>query len=317
MTVVSNGSQIPVPAAIVRDELSTLTDQPDFHTAKALTVIEADSQHLLQPSTLPETPQPPSEALPFRWHALSGRPLRRTPTPPPVQLALPFTASFRFFSLPAEIRRRVYELVLPSRQVLSRPHPPRPKKRRPHDPSNPLPRLPLFLTTKRFHNEATQYFYSTQAFRLFPLQDEHPIPTIIDIAPRYRNHITCLEFRLGSSWTNPPKSWRVTKSLGLNDLHSLRTFNVFVEFDPSHPFFKNFRISKDFYTDFSGILMRKILFGMPKILECVKFDANPSVELGGPLMKRLIEEVKKTGRLKIGWGEERGWADTWYDQIKI
>ncbi|KAL9116016.1 MAG: hypothetical protein Q9227_000384 [Pyrenula ochraceoflavens] len=297
-------STVPAPATTLAGQPQN-SEQSTLQTTDPLSVPESEQQ-----------PPPPKETLPFRWHSLSGR-SPRPPSPLPSQLELPFTASFRFFSLPAELRVRIYDLILPSYETLTRVRPPRPKKRSPPNPSNPLPRLAIFLANKRFHDETSHRLYSKLTFRLFPLQDDHPIPTLIDIAPRHRNHITSLELLLGSSWTGPPKSWRVTKSLGLTDLHSLRTLRVFVQFDPSHPFFKNFRVSHDFYTDFCGVLLRKVLFGMPQTLACVQFDGNPGIRLDGPLMTRLVEEVRRTKRVRVAWGAERGWAETWFDQLKI
>lgn len=247
------------------------------------------------------------------WHSLTGKlPDSGPSSPSTTEPPLPFSSSFRFFSLPAEIRHRVYAIALPIIQPVT------PIRRRRPNKSNPpqtLRRLSLFLVSKRFHTEASRFFYTSLTFRIFPLQDNHPLPTLCQIYPRYRHHLTSLELVLGSDWQKPPKSWRVTPALGLRDLSALRALKVFVLFDPSHPFFKDYRVSYDFYTDFCGLLLGSILDEIPRGLESVKFDANPGVELEGPLMSRLVGEVVRR-KLWIRWGPERGWAErAWSDKV--
>jgi hypothetical protein len=86
-----------------------------------------------------------------------------------------------------------------------------------------------------------------------------------------------------------------------------RTLKVFVQCDPSHPVFEGFRISKDYYTDFCGQLLQKILERLPGLVQ-VEFDAWPSVEKNGPLMARLLAETRHAQK-KVLWGPERGWTD--------
>jgi hypothetical protein len=86
-----------------------------------------------------------------------------------------------------------------------------------------------------------------------------------------------------------------------------RTLKVFVQCDPSHPVFEGFRISKDFYTDFCGDLLQKILERLPGLVQ-VEFDAWPSVEKNGPLMSRLLAETRHAQK-KVLWGPDRGWTD--------
>ncbi|PYH66449.1 uncharacterized protein BO88DRAFT_406918 [Aspergillus vadensis CBS 113365] len=217
---------------------------------------------------------------------------------------------FRFFDLPSEIRLRVYHFVL---FTPKRGRNPRltgsvgasSKKNPPISPTSH--RVALFLTSRRMHDEASDYFYSTQVFRLFHLQDYSRMPTIRAIPPRYRPSIATVELILGSSWTAPPREWTITRSLGLEEMERMRTFKVFVEVDPSHPVFEGFRISKDYYTDFAGDLLKGVLERLPN-LEYVEFDGWPSVRKSGALMKRLMHEVRSAG-IKIAWGPERGWTD--------
>src|SRR5947209_7939971 len=124
-------------------------------------------------------------------------------------LPQPAASSFPFFSLPAEIRNRIYTLVLFNNAKT-------PKRR----PSHPLP-ASLFLTSSIVHREASYIFYTSHTFRLFPLQEFKPLPTISELPPRYRPLITNVELILGPGWTAPPKSWKVTHRMAkiLKQLH--------------------------------------------------------------------------------------------------
>ncbi|KAL4808959.1 hypothetical protein BDV18DRAFT_92546 [Aspergillus unguis] len=218
---------------------------------------------------------------------------------------------FRFFDLPAEIRLNIYHFALFT-------------PRRRHKKANgsvgassknparsPLShRIAIFLASRQMHDEATDYFYSTQAFRIFHIQDWSRMPTISDIPLKYRSSIGIIELILGSSWTAPPQSWKVTPQLGLEHMTRLRLLKVFLECDPSHPVFNGFRLSNDFYSNFAGNLLRQILEKLPN-LEYVEFDGNPSVVKNGSLMNRLLHEATTAGK-KIVWGPQRGWTD--YDK---
>jgi hypothetical protein len=208
-----------------------------------------------------------------------------------------YTASpFPFFSLPAEIRNRVYRLVLFSLSNTTRPS-------RSH-------RLPtsLFLTSSHVHREAAYIFYTSHAFRLFPLQEFKPLPTVSEIPSCYRSLVTNAELILGPSWTAPPKSWKVTPRMAkkVQQLSQLSCLRVFVRIDPSHPVFARFRVSHGFYTDFAGSLLRDVLVAMPQI-EFVQLDGNPSVQMDGPLVSRLRIEIEEQGR-QVNWGKERCWS---------
>ena len=221
---------------------------------------------------------------------------------------------FRFFDLPSEIRLKVYEYVLFGET--KKKGPPRTNGNVGSSRKNKIPaplshRLSLFLSSRRIHDEASVLFYSVQTFRVFQIQDYSKQPTLISLAPSYRPLIKKIELILGSSWTAPPKSWKVTKHLGLTEMTGVRTLKIFIQCDPSHPVFEGFRVSSDFYTGFAGGLVQKILEQLPNLVQ-VEFDAWPSVQKSGPLMRRLLSEVRASN-VNIHWGPERGWND-WEDE---
>ena len=90
-------------------------------------------------------------------------------------------------------------------------------------------------------------------------------------------------------------------------MDQVHTLEIFVQCDPSHPVFEGFRVSKQFYTEYAGALVKEVLGVLPG-LRWVEFDANPSVERDGELMTRLISDVSKAGK-KVLWGPARGWKD--------
>ncbi|KAJ5468375.1 hypothetical protein N7475_006127 [Penicillium sp. IBT 31633x] len=218
---------------------------------------------------------------------------------------------FRFLELPSEIRLHIYHYVLftPTRKSASKRLGGNvgssAKKSKPLAPSSH--RVALFLVSRQVHDEATHYFYSTQTFRVFPVQDFLRMPTVRALPRRHRHSITTIELIVGASWTAPPKSWVVNQGLGLHDMDLARTLKVFVQCDPSHPVFEGFRISKDYYTDFCGKLLKQILERLPGLVQ-VEFDGWPSVEKNGPLMSRLLAETHEAKK-KVLWGPDRGWSD--------
>lgn len=219
---------------------------------------------------------------------------------------------FRFFDLPTEIRLRIYMFVLftPRRSQRSGSVGASAKNM----PLSPLShRLSLFLASRRLHDEASHYMYSTLTFRLFSVQDYSRLPTVRGLSARYRGSLSTVELILGSSWTKPPPSWTVTKSLGLKDMTHLHTLKVFIEVDPSHPVFRGFRLSKGYYTHFAGELLQQVLNGLPGLAE-VEFDGNPSVQKNGDLMRRLLREARLANK-KIRWGPQRGWTNYDFEEI--
>jgi hypothetical protein len=195
---------------------------------------------------------------------------------------------FPFFRLPSELRNRIYALILFTSIPYSNIY-------------NPC--TSLLLASSRLHTEASYVLYSSTTFRIFPLQDFKPLPTVRDLPPHYRRLVTTIELVLGPSWTAPPKSWRVSRSMArvLGSMASVQTLMVFVEVDPSHPVFAEFRISHGFYTEFCGGLLRDVLKAMPR-LEVVQIAGRPSVQMDGPLVSRLRREVEAQGRV-IKWGD--------------
>lgn len=231
--------------------------------------------------------------------------LKPAPKPP----RKPPRAPFPFLDLPSEIRLLVYHFILftPSRKgALKNRGTVGASAKKSKAVASTSQRIHLFLTSYQVYNEASHYFYSTQIFRVFPVQDFSRLPTLRGLPPRHRSSVSTIELVLGSSWTAPPRSWTVNQSLGLQDMTAMRTLKVFVGCDPSQPVFEGFRISKDFYTEFSGRLMREILEQLPSLV-WVEFDAYPSVSRKGSLMTRLMKEAWKADK-EIHWGPQRGWT---------
>ena len=212
-------------------------------------------------------------------------PYMKSKHPPAPPSAVP-KDPFPFFKLPSELRNRIYALAL----FTSTPY-------------SENPSTSLLVASRRLHTEVSYVLYSATTFRVFPLQDFNPLPTVRDLPYNYRKLLTSIELVLGPSWTAPPKSWKVNKSMAraLGSMGSVQILKVFVEIDPSHPVFSKFRISHDFYTEFCGVLLRDILKAMPK-LEAVEIAGRPSVNTDGPLVSRLQREVEQQGRL-LKWGE--------------
>lgn len=205
----------------------------------------------------------------------------------------PMRLYFRFFDLPAELRNKVLGYVFHVNRVID------------IDFDNSR-RVSLFPVTKRFHDEAATVFYGHNTFRLFPTQGrvdaQKTKPLIARFPPHYRADIVSLELRLGPFWTKPPAYWTVNDALGLKDAYGVRLLRVFVEIDPSQPVFIGFRSGKNFYTNFSGNLLKQIIYSLPK-LEEIEFEYYPSVSREGQLIKRLVEEAKAGGK-KITWASE-------------
>jgi hypothetical protein len=205
---------------------------------------------------------------------------------PPAPLSMNLQEPFPFFKLPSELRNRIYALVF----FTSTPY-------------TNNSRMSILRASRRLHAEASYILYSSTTFRIFPLQDFSPLPTVRDLPSHYRKLVTTTELVLGPSWTAPPKSWKVNKPIGriLGSMARMQALKVFVEIDPSHPVFAKFRVSHGFYTEFCGGLLRDVLKAMPR-LEVVQISGRPSVQMDGPLLLRLRREVEDQGRV-LRWAE--------------
>ncbi|KAL9029760.1 MAG: hypothetical protein Q9196_002037 [Gyalolechia fulgens] len=217
---------------------------------------------------------------------------------------------FPFFSLPSELRSKIFSYLLcPDSRTIDL------------DPSNhrsATGRLNLFLVCKRFGFEAYHVFYSGHTFRIFQTHGrflgKRTEPLLARLPSYYRNALVSLELRLGPGWSDPPKPWYVSDRLGLEDCTSVRTLRVFVEVDPSSPVFKGFRLNRDFFTHFSGTLLREVMDRLP-VLETVEFDGYPSVDRHGALMTRLVDDARRAKK-RITWGAEREWGDSLADKLE-
>ncbi|MCJ1483726.1 hypothetical protein MMC06_003894 [Schaereria dolodes] len=192
---------------------------------------------------------------------------------------------FRFFDLPSELRHKILRIVLVIDETIDLDY---------LNYRRIAPRLALFLASKRLHEEGFPIFYGGHTFRILPKNvnaTSKAKPVLTRLPSHYRSAILSLELHLGPGWNNPPRSWVITDELGLEDATKVRSIKVFVECDPSHEVFKGFRVGKDFYTNFSGELLKGILSRLP-ILEEVQFGSYPSVSRGAPLMTRLVEEAQ-------------------------
>ena len=201
---------------------------------------------------------------------------------------------FPFFNLPFELRRKILFFILSLHRTIDLD---------PRNNMDAVERLNVFLTSRRMHEEAYHVFYSGHTFRILPIHylffRRKAPPLLARLPCRYRRALITLDLRLGPGWDDPPKGWRIDDRLGLEHMIAVRKLKVFLEIDPSHDIFNDFRRNKDFYTNFAGDMLVGIIKRLPT-LEEVEFDGNPSV-WGGLLMKRLVEEAE-IGKKRIVWG---------------
>ena len=85
---------------------------------------------------------------------------------------------------------------------------------------------------------------------------------------------------------------------------AVRFLKVFVEVDPSHDIFRGFRVGKEFYTQFSTELLEQIIERLPA-LERVELNGWPSVMREGPLMRRLVDVARASGKTAVELGAQR------------
>lgn len=203
-----------------------------------------------------------------------------------------------FFNLPGEIRNRIYNLVLFSK----------PEYRRADGTRDS--RLAVLFASKKFYREASYVLYTTHKFLVFPLQQFNPIPTIRDLPLHYQVLVTNLEIKIGSSWTSPPSSWRVSKGLErvLKRLKNVQTLTIFVELDPSDPILKIKKHIHEAYVDFCVDLVEDVIEAMPKV-SYIRLDGNPGVNKHGPLVSRLREAAEAQNKT-ITWGRQDDWVYT-------
>ncbi|KAF4976544.1 hypothetical protein FZEAL_6800 [Fusarium zealandicum] len=224
------------------------------------------------------------------------KPKRRVPATP-----------FHFLSLPAEVRIQIYTYFFDDVDTTLDLGPQNYK--RVHK------KLGLMRVCKQVHDEATFAFYSTRTFRLFPIWPgkyyKSKKPLLARLKPRQRQNIHSLELRLGPGWNAPPRGWVVNPALGLADCTEVDRLKVFVQFDPSHSFFKEYCRSDGFYENFSRNLLVDVLDGLPSV-QVIEFDGYIGVQKSGAMMQGLMEVVTEAG-YTVEWGPERGWTDSMDD----
>lgn len=216
-------------------------------------------------------------------------------------------STFPFFELPAEIRLRVYEILLVS-----------PGRTLDLDPVNYRlirPRLTCFLVCRQMHEEAYPLFYGshTQPMRIFPTHGRFfhtKKPLLARLGPKYRAAVNTMELTMGPGWSAPPRCQHTGPGIGLADCTSVRTLKILVQVDPSDDIFNGFRgkgNTPSSYQTFCAKILQGIIDQVPS-LETVQLDAWTGVAKDAPLvlaLARQIQEAKKT----ITWGPLRGWHE--------
>jgi len=219
---------------------------------------------------------------------------------------------FRFLHLPAEIRLRIYEMVLvePVERTIDLGA---------YNHHKIAPLLRVFHTSTQIHEEAFRVFYGSNTFRLFSTDGKFfhaKYPLLARLSPRYHFAITSLEVRLGPGWTKPPKSWVISPKMGLYNCKAVKLLKIFVELDPASSMIcREWLSNRSSYTNFSTQLVIEILTAVPSITE-VRFDGFPSVPKDGPLITALLKEAKKAEK-RVTYGPLRGWNKEKVETAKV
>ena len=201
---------------------------------------------------------------------------------------------FRFFHLPPELRSSILTTYFDHDEVIDIDF-------------RAEGLFEIFRVSKQLRTEATRVFYGLRTFRILPTHpnavSRRAKPVFHRLSPFQRSHITSLELRLGPFWTAPPKCWVINNRLGLRDATSVILLKITVQCDPSHEMYADWRISEDFYTNFCGILLEKLIRRLPKLLH-VQFRTYPGVDHNGPLLTRLVNEATNGGK-RTSWTQGR------------
>lgn len=223
---------------------------------------------------------------------IANKPIVKKPKPKP----------FRFMDLPAEVRVKVYGYHFGEiGPVVDIEH------------GNYFTihrRLALLRVCRRIYYEASDTFYNSKVFRIFPIdgrQSRVKKGLLAKVKPQSRAHMTTLELRLGPGWGKPYRSWVVNDLLGLADCVNVRRLHVYIEIDPSDKIFAGYRKAPGFYEKFCQDLLDDVLKGLPTA-QMVQFDAHPSVRKAGDMARGLLD-IARTNQRTICWGPNRGWTD--------
>lgn len=171
-------------------------------------------------------------------------------------------------------------------------------------------RLALLRVCRRIYYEASDTFYNSKIFRIFPIdgrQSRVKKGLLAKVKPQCRAHMTTLELRLGPGWGKPYRSWVVNDLLGLADCINVRRLHVYIEIDPSDKIFAGYRKAPGFYEKFCQNLLDDVLKGLPSA-HMVQFDAHPSVRKAGDMARGLLD-IARANQRTICWGPNRGWTD--------
>lgn len=207
----------------------------------------------------------------------------------------PSQQAFDFCRLPTEIRARIFAYLLPVGCTIDRQSP---GIRRTGQ------RLKLCLVSRQICNEVLRVFYVQNTFRVFPTTGHafsRIVPLLKHLSTEHRILLTSLELRLGPGWGAPPRTWRVTEQLGLEEMANVWLLKVYIEIDPSQELFSGFRAGKNFYTEFSQDLLVKIVHRLPGLHQ-IQFDGRPSVrERGARLMQALVLRAQEFAAVQVKW----------------